>query len=132
VSLAERQAQLVRALVAGGPSPQGFSEERLEIQREALLRKRSEEVCRAWPNLAASYGDEWTPVFAAWAAGRPPLGSALEGWDFACDHPPEPGPAAVELMVFEVGRRKAPAFSYRHGVLAVHVAGRVRVFGKVP
>lgn len=129
--LAQRQADLVRCLVAGGPVPEGFDPRRLEVTRKALLRKRSGEVARAWPRLAESYGERWHEVFGAWADGRPPLGSLIDGHDFALDHPPT-GAAAVELMVYEVGRRKAPAFQYRRGMLVVNISGRVRVFGRLP
>jgi hypothetical protein len=131
MTLAERQAELVRCLVAGGPMPEEFDAGRLEATRKALLRKRSGEVSRAWPRLAASYGERWDEVFAQWAEGRPPRGSLVDGHDFALDHPPS-GAAGVELMVYEVGRAKPPAFRYRHGVLVVNLAGRVRVFGRVP
>jgi hypothetical protein len=128
--MAERQAELVRCLVAGGPMPEGFDPARLEATRKALLRKRSGEVAKAWPQLAASYGDRWRETFMAWAEGKPPLGAQIDGYDFALEHPPA-GAAAVELMVYEVGRRKAPAFQYRHGVLVINIAGKVRVFGRV-
>jgi hypothetical protein len=130
VSLAERQAELVRSLVAGAPTPPGFDERRLEAARKQLLRKRSRQVAAAWPALAASYGENWERIFGEWASGRPTLGATLDGWDFATEHPPI-GAAAVELMVFEVARRKAPAFKYRKGVLVANIAGRVRVFGRV-
>ncbi|HZM77037.1 MAG TPA: hypothetical protein VFC19_14980 [Candidatus Limnocylindrales bacterium] len=130
MTLAERQAEVVRCLVAGGPVPPGFDPERLAATRKALLRKRSGEVGRAWPELAASYGERWHDTFAAWAEGKPPLGSQLDGYDFALEHPPT-GAAAVELMVFEVSRRKPPAFQYRHRVLVINIGGRVRVFGRV-
>jgi hypothetical protein len=129
-SLAQRQAELVRCLVAGGPVPEGFDPARLEVARKALLRKRSGEVARAWPELAASYGDKWREVFTAWADGKPPLGSQTDGYDFALEHPPT-GAAAVEMMVYEVGRRKPPAFHYSKGVLVINIAGKVRVFGRV-
>lgn len=130
VPLAQRQAELVRCLVAGGPVPEGFDPRRLEATRKALLRKRSGEVARAWPELAASYGDKWHETFTAWAAGKPTLGSHIDGYDFTLDHPPT-GAAAVELMIYEVGRRKPPAFQYRHGVLVINISGKVRVFGRV-
>jgi len=130
MTLAKRQAEVVRCLVAGGPVPEGFDPGRLEATRKALLRKRAGEVGRAWPELAASYGDRWHETFAAWADGKAPLGSMLDGYDFALEHAPS-GAAAVELMVYEVGRRKPPAFQYRHGVLVINISGKVRVFGRL-
>lgn len=132
MTLAQRQAELVRCLVGGGPVPEGFDAGRLEATRKALLRKRCGDVRRAWPDLAASYGELWEREFTAWADGRPPLSSQLDGYDFALDHPPIGGRAAVEFMVFEVRRRKAPAFKYKRGVLVVHLGGKVRIFGRLP
>jgi hypothetical protein len=128
--LAQRQAELIACLVAGGPVPKGFDAGRLEATRKALLRKRSGEVARAWPVLAASYGDAWHETFAGWAEGKPPLGSVTDGYDFALEHPPT-GAAEVELMVYEVSRRKPPAFKYRRRVLVVNISGKVRVYGRV-
>ena len=130
MTLARRQAEVVRCLVAGGPVPAGFDPGRLEATRKALLRKRAREVGRAWPRLAASYGENWQETFTAWADGKPPLGSQLDGYDFALEHPPT-GAAAVELMIFDVARRKPPAFRYRNRVLVINISGRVRVFGRV-
>jgi hypothetical protein len=82
-TLAERQAALVAALVAGGPVPAGFDPARLAATRRALLRKRAGEAARAWPLLAASLGADWTRRFAAYADGREPAGALRDGWDLA-------------------------------------------------
>jgi len=81
--LAQRQADLVAALVAGAPDPPGFDPRLLAAAREALLRKRAGEVARAWPVLAAALGSRWPAEFMAWAAGRPPAGARTDGRDFA-------------------------------------------------
>ncbi|WP_432836871.1 hypothetical protein [Dactylosporangium sp. CA-092794] len=81
--LGARQQALVAALVAGGELPEGFDPAAVHATKAALRRKRAGEVARAWPFLAASYGADWTPAFAAWAADRPPNGSLRDGWDFA-------------------------------------------------
>lgn len=138
MTLGRRQAELVRALVAGAPVPHGFHEPHLAAARAALLDKRAGEVRRIWPELARSHGDRWRHVFAAWACGRPPMGALRDGWDFARDNPPQ-GAAAVELMVKEAlwgyrrqapaRRRRLPAVRLRHGVLVIQIAGRVRVLG---
>jgi hypothetical protein len=96
-SLAERQAALVAALVAGAPVPPGFDPRLIGVARTALLRKRAGEVARHWPLLAASFGAAWPATFAAWAADRPSNGSLRDGWDFALAHAPSEGPAADEL-----------------------------------
>lgn len=139
MTLADRQAELVRTLVAGAATPPGFHEPHLAAARSALLSKRADEVRRVWPVLAHSYADRWRTVFATWATGRPPLGALRDGWEFARENPPE-GAAAVELMLFQTTwgyRRKAPprkrmlpAIRFRRGVLVVQVARRVRVFGR--
>jgi len=54
--LAARQAELVAALVAGGPVSSGFDPGRLAVTRRAMLRKRAGEAAAAWPLLAASLG----------------------------------------------------------------------------
>ncbi|WP_341716740.1 hypothetical protein QQG74_22520 [Micromonospora sp. FIMYZ51] len=81
--LAERQAQLVAALVAGGPLPAGFAPAPLAAARAALLRKRAGEVARHWPLLAAGLGPRWSATFAEWAADRPTRGGLRDGWDLA-------------------------------------------------
>ncbi|MGH3767147.1 MAG: hypothetical protein ACRDTX_18660 [Pseudonocardiaceae bacterium] len=80
--LAARQAALVAALVAGGEPPAGFDHARLSAARHALLVKRAQEVAKAWPLLAASFGDEWTARFTTWAAARPPEGPLRDGRRF--------------------------------------------------
>jgi hypothetical protein len=81
--LAARQAELVAALVAGGPLPPGFAADRVAAARAALVRKRAGEVARAWPMLRAGLGDRWPETFAGWATGRPTQGSLRDGWDLA-------------------------------------------------
>ena len=81
--LASRQAALVASLVAGAPPPPGFDARLLEATRVALLRKRSGEAAAAWPVLAAALSPQWTATFAAFAAGRPPVGALRDGWDLA-------------------------------------------------
>jgi hypothetical protein len=83
MTLADDQASLVAALVAGGPLPDGFATERVRVAREALLRKRSGEVAAAWPVLAANLGPQWTVEFREWARDRTPNGSYRDGLEFA-------------------------------------------------
>jgi hypothetical protein len=82
-TLAERQAALVAALVAGAPDPPGFDPARLAAARRALLRKRAGEAATHWPVLAASLGPRWSTVFAEHHAGREPAGGLRDGWDLA-------------------------------------------------
>lgn len=81
--LARRQAELVAALVAGGPDPDGFDTGRLAATRRALLRKRAGEAAKVWPLLAATLGESWPAVFAEHRSGHPPVGSLRDGWDVA-------------------------------------------------
>ncbi|HEX5810701.1 MAG TPA: hypothetical protein VFY38_01240 [Pseudonocardia sp.] len=81
--LADRQAALVAALVAGAPDPAGFDTARLAATRRALLRKRAGEAAKEWPVLAASFGSRWASVFAAQHAGRASEGALRDGWDLA-------------------------------------------------
>jgi hypothetical protein len=137
MSLAQRQAELVAALVAGAPDPPGFSERHLEAARAALLAKRAEEVRRVWPALSAAYGKRWHAVFGEWARSRPPQGALRDGWDFASHHPPE-GAALVELRVKQalwsrsrsgaLHLRRLPALRLAGGgrrKLILQVAGRI-------
>ena len=104
--LATRQAELIAALVAGRELPAGFDHARLSAARHAMLVKRAQQVAKAWPLLAASFGNQWTARFTTWAATHPPEGAWCDGRRFrrsqrrragaaapspAC--PPEPKPS---------------------------------------
>ncbi|MFC5927804.1 hypothetical protein [Micromonospora vulcania] len=145
VGLAERQAMLVAALVAGGPPPPGFAPAPLAATRAALLRKRAGEVARHWPLLAAGLGTDWTATFAGWAGGRPPSGSLRDGWDLARvlrERGALPPAGAEELAAREAslrydGRqaprpRRLPAVGRAGGAVAVQIAGRVRLLRPAP
>jgi hypothetical protein len=82
-TLAERQAELVAALVAGGSTPSGFDEGDLDLARRALLRKRAGSAEREWPLLAAALGERWYPTFARLRATAEPVGGLRDGWDLA-------------------------------------------------
>lgn len=82
--LAARQAALIRALVAGGPVPDGFDPARVRATSEALARKRARQVVKAWPALALD--PQFTQAFLSYATGSPlpPTGGALaDGLAFA-------------------------------------------------
>jgi hypothetical protein len=81
--LAARQAELVAALVAGGPLPAGFDAPGVAAAERALRRKRAGEVAQVWPLLAAGHGDRWVEHFCRWSAGRAPNGALRDGWDLA-------------------------------------------------
>lgn len=82
-ALAADQAALVAALTGTGPAPAGFDATRVEIARQALLRKRAGEVATTWPLLAAALAGGLHQRFCAWAATRPTRGALWDGWAFA-------------------------------------------------
>ena len=69
--LAAQQASLLRALLAGGPVPAGFADDRLRVQADALLAKRSRVTWRLRPDLADELGDRFGCLFAEYAGGHP-------------------------------------------------------------
>lgn len=81
--LAARQRELVQALVAGAAVPAGFDESRVKVTSRALISKRAGEVASTWPRLRVSLEGEFRRLFFAWADGRPPLGSLVDGFLFA-------------------------------------------------
>ncbi|MFE9579366.1 hypothetical protein ACFYO1_23475 [Nocardia sp. NPDC006044] len=103
-ALAERQAALVRALVAGSPVPDGFDADAVAAAARALLHKRAGEVARRFPLLVHACGNDFTARFVAWAADRPKTTTAADATAFA-EHaglaPPASGPSAR-------GRRSFP------------------------
>jgi hypothetical protein len=96
-TLAERQAALVAALVAGAQDPPGFDPTRLAAARRALMRKRAGEAAKHWPVLAASLGPRWATTFAAHHEGRESAGGLRDGWDLARALPELTADAAREL-----------------------------------
>ena len=69
--LADRQAALLSALVAGAPAPVGLDPCRVAVQAEALIAKRRSVAQRAWPELAAALADAFTPAFEEYARANP-------------------------------------------------------------
>lgn len=72
--LARRQAELLSALVAGGPVPEGFDQERIRVQSQVLLAKRRDTVARVAPEVARLLGDQYQPLFRRYAQQGPALG----------------------------------------------------------
>jgi hypothetical protein len=141
-TLAQRQAELVAALVAGGPAPYGFDQARVVATADALLFKRAGEVGARWPALCAQFGPEWTVEFARWARNRPPHGSLRDGWDFARHLAASSvlgDVAATELATAEATHRydgsgpprarRLPTVRIGGRGLALQFGGRVWTFG---
>ena len=69
---AARQSEFVRALVAGGPVPEGVDASRERMLVESLQRKRARAVARSWPALRHGLGAGFDARFATYALGTPP------------------------------------------------------------
>ena len=141
--LHRQQAALVAALTGTGPSPRGFDAARLEVARNALLRKRSGEVARSWPMLRAALGAGFLPAFGRWAADRPTAGGFQDGFVFAtvlAGRGELPDAAAGEWQerrlqwrvdrTGQARRRRLPAIAVVDGALLVQIGGRVGRWGR--
>jgi hypothetical protein len=118
--LAAQQAALVRALVAGGPCPDGFDADRVRRAGDALLRKRARGVAGHWPALGAM--PDFSARFAQWAQGRAPGSGHDEGIAFAAELGAALSPAAkVEQVLAGHGRvaREAGVVVVRWPLLGV-------------
>lgn len=69
--LARQQAELLRALLAGAPTPAGFDHDRIRVQADALLAKRRRITWHLRPDLADDLGDRFGPLFAEYASDHP-------------------------------------------------------------
>ncbi|MEV5302896.1 hypothetical protein [Amycolatopsis methanolica] len=69
--LAARQAELLRALLAGGPPPAGFDADRVAAEVLALRAKRRSIVADLSPDLVRTLGDRFRPLFDAYAEATP-------------------------------------------------------------
>ncbi|MEV4566948.1 hypothetical protein AB0K12_24545 [Nonomuraea sp. NPDC049419] len=83
--LADMQARVVAALVAGGEVPGGFDEERMRVQAASLLAKRRAIVARIHPDVAAAAGQGLAAEFEAYARSRvtPPANYRTDAAGFA-------------------------------------------------
>ncbi len=66
---AERQEQLLRALVAGEGFPEGFAADKAAEASRSLRRKRGRIVAKAWPALVPELGERFDERFDAFARG---------------------------------------------------------------
>ncbi|MGP2440461.1 DUF692 domain-containing protein [Streptomyces sp. JW3] len=82
--LALAQTDLLSALVAGAPAPEGFDRPRLEVQARALAGKRADVVAKVAPELPRILGAAYRPAFLGYARGRPMTGGyRRDALDFA-------------------------------------------------
>jgi hypothetical protein len=88
--LAARQRELVRALLAGGPVPDGFDAHRVDVEARSLRSTRRSVAARLRPDLAEVLGNRFRSLFDAWAIDHPkPAGSSFRtdlGRFEAADH----------------------------------------------
>jgi hypothetical protein len=102
-ALAARQAALVRALVADGPTPAGFDVARVRATSMSLRRKRARVVAHAWPALRSV--PDYESRYAGWALGRAPGSATEDGVAFAATLGRE-CPAAVGVELVAARRRR--------------------------
>lgn len=83
--LGRAQAELLAALVAGAPVPEGFDRERLAVQSRALAAKRADVVAKVAPELPEILGREtFGSLFRAYARTAPMTGGyRRDALDFA-------------------------------------------------
>ncbi|MEU8400550.1 hypothetical protein AB0C28_35625 [Nonomuraea sp. NPDC048892] len=83
--LAEAQARVVVALVAGAEVPDGFDPGRMRAQAASLIAKRRGIVARIRPDTAVAAGQDLAAEFAAYARARtaPPPDYRTDADDFA-------------------------------------------------
>jgi len=69
--LAARQAELARALLAGGPVPTGFDAHRIRVEAIALHAKRRAVTERFLPDVIDALDGRYRDLFDTWAADQP-------------------------------------------------------------
>lgn len=81
--LAAAQAELLRALLADGPVPQGFDEKRISVERRSLLAKRRSVAAMLGPDVANELGERFRPLFDSYAVLHPRLAGSRAREDAA-------------------------------------------------
>lgn len=69
--LAVAQAELLRALLGGGPPPDGFDPAQLRVEARSLLNKRRGIVAMLRPEVADELGERFRPLFEEYARAHP-------------------------------------------------------------
>ncbi|EME53982.1 hypothetical protein [Amycolatopsis decaplanina] len=69
--LAGRQAELLKALLAGGDAPAGFDADRLRVEANVLRNKQSRLAAYLRPDLAEALGDRFAALFREYATSHP-------------------------------------------------------------
>lgn len=81
--LARKQADLLRALLAGGAPPAGFDAGRVEVEVNALRAKRRRIIAYLRPDLQAELGARFRPLFDTYAVAHPKQASTRARQDAA-------------------------------------------------
>jgi hypothetical protein len=106
--LAQAQTELVRALVAQGPAPAGFNEERLGAAARSLVNKRRQTVARVWPKLVEILGSAYNESFTRYATTQPlpdcaaPLADGRAYLRWLDGQQPLSDAACVEALAFDL------------------------------
>lgn len=103
--LADRQAALVRALVAGEAVPAGFDPVAVGAAAHALLHKRAREVAARHPELVYVTGPDFTERFVEWARHCPKDGTDALRFARECGIPWPPSRPGVPAPVSRLLRR---------------------------
>jgi hypothetical protein len=69
--LAEQQAELLRALLAGGEPPAGFDRDRLDVETTVLRDKRRRVTAYLRPDLFDALGARFAGLFTEYAVAQP-------------------------------------------------------------
>ncbi|MEV4057611.1 hypothetical protein AB0J55_40945 [Amycolatopsis sp. NPDC049688] len=104
--LARRQAELLQALLANGPAPEGFDPSRLRVEAAVLQRKHGRVLAYQRPELAEALGERYGPLFAEFSAGRPKKAAERSGayadefvtWLIEGGHLPKPKRRLVDRL----------------------------------
>ncbi|MEV6878847.1 hypothetical protein [Amycolatopsis sp. NPDC051128] len=96
--LARRQAELLHALLADGPAPDGFDPSRLRVEANVLRRKHGRVLAYQRPELAETLGERFGPLFTEFNAERPKKDTERSGayadafvtWLIEAGHLPKP------------------------------------------
>ncbi|NMN93596.1 hypothetical protein [Antrihabitans stalactiti] len=86
--LAAQQADLLRAVLAGGEVPPGFDADKVAIEAKALLSKRRRVIAQLRPDVREAMGDRYNALFDEYAAAFPRItgqrwrddAAAFAGW----------------------------------------------------
>lgn len=113
--LAARQTELLTALVAGGPVPPGFDPAQVRAQATGLAAKRRDTAAKVAPELSRLLGEQYGPLFLAYARSRPQTGGyradarAFAEWALAGrPEPSEDQRRALERWLHPASEHRSP------------------------